>query len=771
MTRIQSFLTSAALAATLSACGTETAIETPEDGTPVTMDWSKGETFYLATSYRRTAVKTEENPVNMAAAFNGTAIPSFGESWTEDIIWTYQVVESNFVPSADDELFRFAATDTGVEALAVIKASLDEGLNADASMLEADPVVYMVFREDRDRMVGLVTFVNVDGEREERAYSASELERSWSTLSQSMLTKAPTYLAPFSARWGNDERRLENGAEVTSVKVDETTTDVYYTDEMGGGMVVSRYEAGQPWPTWTTSGNVDVRMLSAADVDDLRFTVEAVAARPENSHFDYREALRTSIDIDAALKIDLEAFVQGDVEAEVAQEYKPWAGSWWSLRKGLLVWGYGGRPTFSGEIKDQVDPIKKEMDELSEKLRKMEDDDEDRESTIETYREKQSELVEILKEFYNGLLADLDAGKVIIADGKITKAAEPAPEGEDANAEDAEAPDEGWSYELNKLSPMDKYAVAQYLEGNTYPNPFLISGWEILNSYNPAGESWWGHCNGWAAAAILTNEPRESVTFDQGDVEIEFTTADQKGLLTESHYGVHSQFYGERYNDEEDDVSDLSPKAFHKLVSFFIDELGVPMVFDTTATEAVWNFPAYGYKMDVTETTDPARESLVNVNTATKAELAALPGMGDAIAERIVEHRYYNGAFQSLDELKEIEGVGEERFADFKDLVTVEVYARSFDVTATVTLTTDSVGETHIDGDEPRNFTDVFRYSIKTDDEGLVVGGEWKNDKDHPDFAWIPYHNTTRRETGGSENPFLAYGSLLDVIGDDIERK
>ena len=39
-------LTSAALAATLSACGTEAAIETPEDGTPVTMDWSKGETFY-----------------------------------------------------------------------------------------------------------------------------------------------------------------------------------------------------------------------------------------------------------------------------------------------------------------------------------------------------------------------------------------------------------------------------------------------------------------------------------------------------------------------------------------------------------------------------------------------------------------------------------------------------------------------------------------------------------------------------------------------------
>ena len=126
----------------------------------------------------------------------------------------------------------------------------------------ADPVVYMVFREDRDRMVGLVTFVNVDGDRQERAYSASELERSWSTLSQSMLTKAPTYLAPYSARWGNDSRKLENGSEITSVKVDDETTDVYYADEMGGSMVISRYESGQPWPTWTTTGNVDVRMLS-----------------------------------------------------------------------------------------------------------------------------------------------------------------------------------------------------------------------------------------------------------------------------------------------------------------------------------------------------------------------------------------------------------------------------------------------------------------------------------------------------------------------------
>jgi competence ComEA-like helix-hairpin-helix protein len=755
MNRIQSTVSSAVLVAALAGCGAKDDTgNAAGDGTPVTMDWTKGDTFHLAASYRRTNVKTEEIPVDLEAAFNGTATPAFGEHWTDDVVWTYQVVESNFVPSVDDELYRFAETAKGLESLAVIKASLDPSLNSEDELLSADPVVYMVFREARDRMVGLITFIDVEGERTERAYSASELERSWSTLSQSMLTKAPTYLAPYSARWGNDTRRLENGSEISSVKVDDATTDVFYTDEMGGGMVVSRYEAGQPWPTWTTSGNVDVRMLSASDLDELRFSASGILPIPDNEDFDYRAALQTSIDIDAAMKVDLEAFATGTVEAEVPQQFKPWAGAWWSLRKGLLIWGYDNRATFSDEIKDEVDPIKKDMDKLSKDIRDMDDEAEEREETVEAYREKQEELVGIIKDFYNGLLEGIDGGSIVIEDGKITKAGE----------------EDGWEYELNELSPMDKFAVAQYLNGNTYPNPFLISGWEILNSYNPGGDSWWGHCNGWAAAAILTHEPRESLEFEVGEEAIEFTTADIKGLLTESHYGVFSQFYGARYNDEEDDVSDLSPKAFHKLVTFFIDRLGVPLVFDTTATEAVWNFPAYGYSMAVTETTDPNADQLVNVNTASVADLAALPGLGEALAEAIVEHRYDHGAFQAVDDLIEIDGIGEARFLEFRERVTVDPFARAFRIVASVTLTSDGVDEDHVDGDEPVNFKDTWTYTLKTDADGLVTGGEWDNEKDHPDFAWIPYHNTHRRETGGSENPFLSYKQLLDVVGDGIER-
>ncbi|MAY80807.1 MAG: hypothetical protein CL930_08485, partial [Deltaproteobacteria bacterium] len=173
MSRIQSHFSTAILLASLtSGCATEKNVVAPVDGSTVSMDWEKGQTFHIATSYRRSNVKTGELPIDFDSALAGTAVPEFGENWSQDVIWTYQVVEASMTPAEDDELYRFAETSKGLASLAVIKASLDTGLNTDDELLEADPVIYMVFREDRDRMVGLISFVNVDGERIETAYSA-----------------------------------------------------------------------------------------------------------------------------------------------------------------------------------------------------------------------------------------------------------------------------------------------------------------------------------------------------------------------------------------------------------------------------------------------------------------------------------------------------------------------------------------------------------------------------------------------------------------------
>jgi competence protein ComEA len=62
---------------------------------------------------------------------------------------------------------------------------------------------------------------------------------------------------------------------------------------------------------------------------------------------------------------------------------------------------------------------------------------------------------------------------------------------------------------------------------------------------------------------------------------------------------------------------------------------------------------------------------LLNLNTATAAELAKLPGIGPAVAARIVEHRQKSGGFKKIEELMNVKGIGEKTFLKLKPLVTV----------------------------------------------------------------------------------------------------
>ena len=61
----------------------------------------------------------------------------------------------------------------------------------------------------------------------------------------------------------------------------------------------------------------------------------------------------------------------------------------------------------------------------------------------------------------------------------------------------------------------------------------------------------------------------------------------------------------------------------------------------------------------------------VDLNTATEAQLDALPGVGPVTAQRILEWRRRNGRFARVEQLREIEGIGERRFAQLRELVDV----------------------------------------------------------------------------------------------------
>jgi competence protein ComEA len=61
----------------------------------------------------------------------------------------------------------------------------------------------------------------------------------------------------------------------------------------------------------------------------------------------------------------------------------------------------------------------------------------------------------------------------------------------------------------------------------------------------------------------------------------------------------------------------------------------------------------------------------IDLNRATVEQLDALPGVGPVTAQRILDWRTRNGRFARVDQLREVEGIGERRFAQLRDLVTV----------------------------------------------------------------------------------------------------
>ncbi|OPY57794.1 MAG: ComE operon protein 1 [Pelotomaculum sp. PtaU1.Bin035] len=62
---------------------------------------------------------------------------------------------------------------------------------------------------------------------------------------------------------------------------------------------------------------------------------------------------------------------------------------------------------------------------------------------------------------------------------------------------------------------------------------------------------------------------------------------------------------------------------------------------------------------------------LVNINTADLSQLDTLPGIGPSLAQRIIQYRETNGPFKTIDELKNVSGIGDNRFKDLKDRITV----------------------------------------------------------------------------------------------------
>lgn len=64
-------------------------------------------------------------------------------------------------------------------------------------------------------------------------------------------------------------------------------------------------------------------------------------------------------------------------------------------------------------------------------------------------------------------------------------------------------------------------------------------------------------------------------------------------------------------------------------------------------------------------------ETKVNINMANKEKLMTLPGIGETTAQKIIEHREQNGKFKKIEDLQNVNGIGQSKYDSLKDKITI----------------------------------------------------------------------------------------------------
>ena len=100
-------------------------------------------------------------------------------------------------------------------------------------------------------------------------------------------------------------------------------------------------------------------------------------------------------------------------------------------------------------------------------------------------------------------------------------------------------------------------------------------------------------------------------------------------------------------------------------------KLRIPSVNDEEISQEEYISDESGEGIILSENTSKNSGGLVNINTATQSELETLNGIGPAIAEKIIEYREKNGKFKSIEDIKNVGGIGKNKYENIKDYIKV----------------------------------------------------------------------------------------------------
>lgn len=117
-----------------------------------------------------------------------------------------------------------------------------------------------------------------------------------------------------------------------------------------------------------------------------------------------------------------------------------------------------------------------------------------------------------------------------------------------------------------------------------------------------------------------------------------------------------------------DKISEFySEDVLDKIIFYDLPESGVQLQYIDQA-----EYPAYGYmKSEDSGNVSTEPSSLIDINSADAEQLQQLSKIGPVLASRIIEYRENYGAFVSIDEIKEVKGIGDKIFESIKDDIVV----------------------------------------------------------------------------------------------------
>jgi competence protein ComEA len=172
---------------------------------------------------------------------------------------------------------------------------------------------------------------------------------------------------------------------------------------------------------------------------------------------------------------------------------------------------------------------------------------------------------------------------------------------------------------------------------------------------------------------IVPQEIKEEKDTPQVQEEIqepEMIMVDVKGQVTMP--GVYSTSQGERVIDVIHRAGGLTENADESQVNFAEHVQDAMVIYIPAKGEAGINVPA-GTTVNPSNTGGgTGKQAKVNVNKADETQLQNLPGIGPSKAAAITEYRETSGPFKSVEDLKNISGIGDKTFEKLKDLITIQ---------------------------------------------------------------------------------------------------